>query len=134
MSKLIIYRIGVGDIFSNEAVRVIENASEINKLVLGTLEEVPLTDELFLVTSFELNYMHAFANRVLLKDGEYSRVIFGEAIVVRKNADGVYVNIQDADFDVIESSLRPVVMYSHARVSYFKEDMKEIATYEFEKS
>lgn len=134
MSKLIVYHLGVGDIFSRKAVRVMKDASAVNSLVEGTIEEVPLTDELFIVTSYEMNMLRTIANRVLLNDGEFSRIIFGDAVVIRKNADGEYVHIKDSDVDIIESALRPIFMYSHTGVSYFKEDMKGITTYEFKKS
>lgn len=111
-----------------------KDASAVNSLVEGTIEEVPLTDELFIVTSYEMNMLRTIANRILLNDGEFSRIIFGDAVVVRKNADGEHVHIKDSDVDIIESALRPIFMYSHTGVSYFKEDMKGITTYEFKKS
>lgn len=129
MSEIKVYNLGVGDIFSKIPIKVIRDASA---LIDGTVEEVALTDNLIIITSFEMNMLKLMANRVMFEDGKFVRIIFGNAFVVRKDADGQYTSIEDSDIDAIETAIRPIVSYTYEKVSYIDKDMR-IVIHEFKK-
>lgn len=132
MSELKIYSLGVCDFFAKKVNKSVRDSSIIQTLVEGTIEEVPLINDLFIITSFEMNMLRLIANRVMLKDGKFVRIIFGDAFVVKKDVDGQYASIKDSDINIIESTLRPIIGYTYEKVSYINKDLG-IETYEFKK-
>lgn len=111
MSKLQVYSLYKGDYFSDKGIIEFQSVSDLESRIGGTVEAVPINDELILIRGIEFNILKVPVNRLWFKDNKPYGVVYGDAFVVRSGTDNQYTSVLKSDIDFIEDTFRPILQY-----------------------
>lgn len=124
MKKLQVYALYKGDYLSEMGVIEFPNVLEMERRIGGTIEQVPINQDLVFIRGAEYNFLKVPVNRLWFKDNNLHGVLYGDAFVAKIKEDGNYAPIFKSDIDFIEKSFRPVVFQIPNKIySYIKEDL-----------
>lgn len=124
MKKLQVYSLYKGDYTSEKGIVEFQSEKELEMSIGGTIESVPINDELILIRGVEYNVLKVPVNRLWFKDDKPIGVVYGDAFVARIGDANRYTSVLESDIDFIEKSFRPVILHiPNKQYSYLKEDL-----------
>lgn len=124
MKKLQVYALFKGDYFSEKGIVEFQSEVELEQRIGGTIETVPINDELVLIRGVEYNALKVPVNRLWFKDNKPIGVVCGDAFIVRVGADNYYSSVLESDIEFIEKSFRPIVLHiPNKQYTYLREDL-----------
>lgn len=124
MKKLQVYSLYKGDYTSEKGIVEFQSEKELEMSIGGTIESVPISDELILIRGVEYNVLKVPVNRLWFKNDKLIGVVYGDAFVARIGDANRYTSVLKSDIDFIEKSFRPVILHiPNKQYSYLKEDL-----------